>query len=317
MGSFTLSLEVEFGWGLIQYDRMDILSHRRRQETETLKRLLSVCEKYDIRISFDVVGHLFLDSPLESYDGPHNDGWFSNIPKTGVEADPEFYAPDLIQLIRESPVDHEICTHTFSHIEMGNVSEEVIQWELAKVREIHNAAGLPRPRSLVPPTHDRPERHHLREHGIQAVRVPQYRTPEANPPPTRAHQLYDIMSGKHPVMDPVEKEGIVETYSTKHLSLGSSLLPRGQAEPMPVFRAIPLAIRKCIHKRNLNKALDRAIEGQSNAHFWSHLADISNGVQWPLTKRFLKRAGKELQSGRITNKTMAELGTQKRLLEVS
>src|SRR5699024_113397 len=136
--------------------------------------------------------------------------WFDPIPKTGVSADPEFYAPDLVQMIRDAEMDHEICTHTFSHIEMGSVSRDVISWDLDKAKDIHESAGLPTPTSLVPPTHDPPPEGALRENGIQTVRVTQYQAPNSQFPPTRAHLLYDILSGEHPIVEPKTSDGVLK-----------------------------------------------------------------------------------------------------------
>src|SRR5699024_9049508 len=104
-GITTFSLEVELGWGVVHYDQMGYLSEDRAKETETLRKLLTLCDTYEITFSFDIVGHLFLDTPLNSYDTPHDEGWFDPIPKTGVSADPEFYAPDLVQMIRDAEMD--------------------------------------------------------------------------------------------------------------------------------------------------------------------------------------------------------------------
>jgi hypothetical protein len=45
--------------------------------------------------------------------------WYMHDPCTDYKHDPLWYAPDLIQSILESPVQHEIGTHSFSHIDFS------------------------------------------------------------------------------------------------------------------------------------------------------------------------------------------------------
>src|SRR5207245_8162172 len=42
--------------------------------------------------------------------------WYMHDPCTNYRDDPLWYAPDLIGDILESPIHHEIGTHSFSHI---------------------------------------------------------------------------------------------------------------------------------------------------------------------------------------------------------
>jgi hypothetical protein len=59
-GTITLSLEIELGWGLAQFNKLDTLSDDRRQETDHLRRLLTLCDELSVPITFDIVGHLLL-----------------------------------------------------------------------------------------------------------------------------------------------------------------------------------------------------------------------------------------------------------------
>ncbi len=115
-GIVTISIEIELGWGYHDIGDYRKLSDGRVAETKALSRLLSLCEELHIPITFDVVGHLLLEKCGGNHDGPHPEGWFSADPGTDVSEDPLFYAPDLIQDIVDTDVDHEIGSHTFSHI---------------------------------------------------------------------------------------------------------------------------------------------------------------------------------------------------------
>ena len=54
------------------------------------------------------------DVVLEQSEKDEGD-WFKADPCTNLQTDPNWYAPDLIKLIRDSKVKHEIGSHTFSH----------------------------------------------------------------------------------------------------------------------------------------------------------------------------------------------------------
>ncbi|MBK7872925.1 MAG: polysaccharide deacetylase family protein [Saprospiraceae bacterium] len=136
---FTLTADFELAWAP-RYNNTSRNSYQdairlARQERENIPKLLTLFDQYNIPITWATVGHLFLDScemdhqgkkhseipPVPEYNGPywdfHNDDWFEYDPCTNLEEDPEWYAPDLVQMILESKVKHEIGCHTFSHID--------------------------------------------------------------------------------------------------------------------------------------------------------------------------------------------------------
>jgi peptidoglycan/xylan/chitin deacetylase (PgdA/CDA1 family) len=303
----TLSLEIELGHGVVRGNSLHKLSENREQETKQLRQLLALCDELRVPITFNVVGHLLLHHSLDDYNTHlYPDGWFDPIPKTGRKSDPLFYAPDLVTMIDEATVDHEICTHTFSHIVCDSLPKETVRYDLRQARHVHDEFGLEPPKSLVPPKHSQPPRDVLREMGIEIIRLMQYQLPKAKHPPTRAHRAYDIISGKHPTCSPRLVDDIIESYTTNALSIGSSLLPSGQALPHPAFRVIPVSIRRQLHYKNLVRPLDEAAPA-GFVHYWSHLYDISNEYQFPQVERFIKELS---QHNNVSVRTMSQLNDQ-------
>ncbi|MFB6201234.1 MAG: polysaccharide deacetylase [Halorhabdus sp.] len=307
MATITLSLELELGWGLVHHGGLTALSSGRQRETETLSRLLSLCDDLAISVTFDVVGHLLLSAPLVDDDRPHPDGWFDSIPRTGPETDPEFYAPDLVEMIRSTDVDHEICTHTFSHVECGDVPRETLEWELDHVLAVHRECGLPAPTSFVPPRHSIPPYDLLRAYGFEVIRVPTYRAPDGPPPPTKRRRAFDIVTGSQPMQDPVLRDDLVESYVTERISLATPLLPSGQLPPHPAFRPIPISLRRRLHSRNLHRAVDLAIARESYVHLWSHLWDIANDYQWPQIADFLETLGRAQRTRELAVRRLSDV----------
>lgn len=321
-GTVTISLEIELGWGVHHLPGsagLDRHSTNRRVETETLERLLAVCDELDVPISFDVVGHLLLEDCSGTHDGPHGPEWFDADPGSDVDTDPLFYAPDLVRRIDEAETDHEICTHTFSHVPCGQVDPAVVDWELRAARDAHDAFGLAPPTTLVPPMHSPPPPKPVRDNGIVGVRRPvEYQEPVAphRPPdslverlPWRVRQFYpvQVLARSHPVRDPNPVDGIVEQFTTWHASLTAPYLPNGQAEPHSAFKLLPSSVRQSIHDRYLHGALRSAVESESHAHLWSHLFNLSNEVQWPPVQSFLEAVARRRDEGEVKISTMTDV----------
>lgn len=311
-GKITISLELELGWGMHDLEdpnKFEALSDGRVAETETLHRLLDVCDELGLPITFDAVGHLLLDSCTGAHDGPYPEGWFDEDPGGDVDSNPLFFAPDLVEAISDADVEHEICTHTFSHILCDETPPTLLDHELDRCAQVHQDAGLSPFKSFVPPRHHTPDRDVLRRHGIETVRV------ATNEPATgavsawaqRARSFSRILGRKHPVRQLHESAGVTETYTSVEPSLTAPFLPTGQAPPHPAFRPFPLHYRKQIQTRYLNTALEDAIRSESHAHLWSHLFNMANEPQWSVIHPFLRRVAAERDRGRISVERMCDL----------
>lgn len=298
----TLSVEMELGWGYHDLGRTDPFSEERIAETERLNALLSVCDRLEIPFTFDVVGALLLDSWPAQLDGPHADGWFDAIPKTGVDEDPLYYAPEMVRAIDDAAVDHEICTHTFSHVLFDRISRDVAAWELQQARRVHEEFGLDPPVSLVPPRHYRPPADLLVEHGIETLRIPGYL-----PARTRAHKFDRLLLSPQPPTPPRPVEGVLETYCASYTTLTAASLPAGQLPVHPAFRPLPKSLCRNLHERYLDRAVERAIEADSDTHLWCHLYDMVDDDQFAPIVTFLETLADRRDRGAVEVVTMAEL----------
>jgi peptidoglycan/xylan/chitin deacetylase (PgdA/CDA1 family) len=99
-----------------------------------MPKILELCDKYNIPITWATVGHLFLENCSKNGHVAHSQlmrlpyhenqywrydkgDWFDDDPCTSWHSSPEWYAPDLIKMILNSKIQHEIACHTFSHID--------------------------------------------------------------------------------------------------------------------------------------------------------------------------------------------------------
>lgn len=126
----SADFEMSWAWRFTKTGADHIL--KGQIERENIPKILTVLEEFNIPITFATVGHLFLKSCSQGdHDWmariPHfNDhwkftkgDWYAHDPNSNYTNASEWYAPDLIQKIIDSPVNHEIGTHTFSHIDFS------------------------------------------------------------------------------------------------------------------------------------------------------------------------------------------------------
>ena len=125
-----------------------------RYERPVVRRLLDLFEQYETPVTWAFVGRLLDDS--RGFDGLRGDrsNWF---------------APDLIDLIRQQHVEHEIGTHTNNHIYYDSASRDQVLEDLLRAKEVHSRHGLPF-RSLVFPRNMVGHLDVLAELGIEVFR---------------------------------------------------------------------------------------------------------------------------------------------------
>ena len=301
-GVVTLSMEIELGWGVHDIEASAHLSDGGRSERRYLTRLLDRCEAVDVPISFDVVGHLCRSSCDGDHAGPHGEGWFDADPGTDAATDPLFYAPAAIESIADRPTDHELCTHTFSHVRCDDVSRATLAWELRESQKYLRRLGGSSTVSIVPPRHYRPPASALTEAGIETMRICKDTSDRSIP--ARAKEL---LVGPHPTFEPRIVDGVLETYCTSYPSLTARALPAGQRPPPAPFSALPVRTRQYLQRRYLRRAVRDAVENDGYCHLWCHLYDLSNRYQWPPIDAFLGELAALRDRGEVEVLTMAAL----------
>ena len=273
-GTVTVSMEIELGWGVHDIGAFERLSTDGETERAVLSDLLTTLDRTRIPITFDTVGHLLLDGCSGDHESPHQDGWFRADPGTDYHTDGLFYAPDMVAAIRAQSVDHELCTHTFSHVLLDQISLDTCRWELDQVETVHRRVVGQPPTSLVPPRHQLPAYDLLADYGIDVVR-PAMATQSS----TRRGRFTELFAGPLPRSELRRRDGLVETTCTTYPSLTAPALPSGQGVSHPAFRYIPLAIRKRTHLRKLKQATRAAAADGEHLHLWCHLFDLCNPHQ--------------------------------------
>ena len=133
-GKLIISFDFELGWGGIENglwssrEKMGVY----KQMPETIASLVNLFDKHEFPVTWAVVGAMMQDS--STLDVEHIPDHYRKLIKetvTAARAD-TFFAPDLVSLISETNVNHEICSHSYSHVrfDLQGVTEKVIQREL-------------------------------------------------------------------------------------------------------------------------------------------------------------------------------------------
>lgn len=158
------------------------------QTRENVPKILGLCEKYQIPITWATVGHLFLDACSPENGVKHPDlprlpffenkywkfdqgDWFDYDPCSDFKTAPAWYAPDLIDGILASKVKHEIGCHTFSHVDCRDSVDEgkVFEAELKKCIQVAREKGVSLS-SFVHPGHTVGHLELLRKLGFSSFR---------------------------------------------------------------------------------------------------------------------------------------------------
>lgn len=143
MGTVTVSIDAELAWGF--HDLPSLPANRIENARPSWRILVELLDEFEIPATWAVVGHLFLDH----CDGIHEDqpspkNWFRRDPGGNVETNKDWFGSDLIELVQDAKVNHEIASHTFSHLLCGadDVTEEIVNAELQRSKELAKADGI-------------------------------------------------------------------------------------------------------------------------------------------------------------------------------
>ncbi|MEX0762469.1 MAG: polysaccharide deacetylase family protein [Dehalococcoidia bacterium] len=311
-GAFVISIDAELAWGWVfsglepsRYPHWDAYGRVRG----AIDRLLLLMDRYEIRATWAVVGHLFLDGcgPADGRVHPEvlrprygwfgRDDWFYADPASSVEEAPEWYGPDIIRRIQAACVRHEIGSHSFSHMEMDGaaVTREVFASDIeACMREAAGRGVVLR--SFVYPKNRVAHTDVLAEKGFETYRSPGREWFDGLPRPLWrvAHKLDAFLPVPPRAVRPESVDGMAAlpaSYYYRHRG--------GWARRQPMW----------LRALKMRMGLRRAAAQRSVFHLWFHPYDIATGTEAmlrPLESAF-REAARLRDAGRLESLTMSEL----------
>jgi peptidoglycan/xylan/chitin deacetylase (PgdA/CDA1 family) len=183
-GGLIISADFEMAWAWRYAKTGSDYLKKGQKERKNFPKIIDILEKYNVPITFSTVGHLFLEKCNKGdHDWmrriPHFDDhwkfiegdWYDHDPYSNYKEAPEWYAPDLIQMIIDSKVNHKIGTHTFSHIDFSykNCPSGVGEDEIKACKNAAEPYGVTL-KSMVFPGGTWGNIEALKNHGIQIYR---------------------------------------------------------------------------------------------------------------------------------------------------
>lgn len=168
VGSVVLSIDAELGWG---FPDKPIPADRVNAARSGWRELVGLLDAYDVPATWAIVGHLFLDDCDGIHEAhPASPSQFV-VERTSLADRPDLrFCPDLVDLVRDANVDHEVASHSFSHVLFG---EEETTTEMARTELewcLEAAEDQDAMRSFVFPRNSVGHRDVLAEWGFDAYR---------------------------------------------------------------------------------------------------------------------------------------------------
>jgi hypothetical protein len=138
-GHLVISLDFELFWGVFDVRTLESYKANLLLVRTIIPKLLTLCDAYNIKLSFATVGFLFAKDKEELLEyspqlkptyansnfSPYS--LFENIGNTETE-DPFHYAQSLIKMIQNNG-NHEIGSHTFCHYYCNEIGQNSSQFE--------------------------------------------------------------------------------------------------------------------------------------------------------------------------------------------
>jgi hypothetical protein len=267
-GVVVISLDTELMWGFHGLNQDASLSEDGEEERRKIQTLIRILDEFDAPATWAVVGHLMISecdgthSELVHPEFPGDNDWYHTDPGTDISSDPLRYGTDVIKEIQNASVEHEIATHTFSHLYCNSlqIKKNVLNSELRKCRSLAESNGHEL-NSIVYPRNEVRFPELLSNHGINLYRSRSI--PERN---SKSHFLGGISryakfitGSRAPLVTPIKRyEDVWEMPASQRLSYNpGSVLFNEVFSPHRRVKTARKAIEKLRNRREVY-------------HLWAH-----------------------------------------------
>jgi len=172
-GTFVVSLDFELAWGTRGRPSADKVGRYLEGTRPAIDRMLQLFQQYEVSATWVMVGGLLLGG--SSRHPLLGDSRYDDIPTGDSQSQPNWYAEDIVQKIRDCDTPQEIGCHTLTHMYVNESSEsrQQFDWELGEFVKLFEQRGLPKPVSFIFPKH---YMHHfdlISQHGFKCYRGPE------------------------------------------------------------------------------------------------------------------------------------------------
>ncbi len=262
MSSVIISIDAELGWGF--HDMEEPPQKRIEYARHGWQQLHELCETYGISATWAVVGHLLLDD-CDGYHHSHPtpSDWFARERTEWKLRRDLRFGGELIEALQTSDLDHDIGSHTFSHVVFDDprLDETVIEAEIEAAKNAAKPYDIEYD-SFVFPRNAVGYRGVLADTGFRVYR--------GREPQTRRHQRQwnkiaaTVNPSQVPLVEPtIDEYGLVNVPPSLFL-YGFQGLARVVCETLwtdPIVRQV-------------TGAIDKALTSGGIVHIWLHPNDL-------------------------------------------
>jgi len=225
MGTVVVSVDAELGWGFHDLPVEEQPRDRIELSRRGWRRLVKAFEESAVPATWAVVGHLFERTCNGAHVGhPTPPDWFAHERGDDPMKESLRFAPELIELLVDGPVAHDVGSHTYSHVEFGAdyATPEMAHAECQRAIEAAAASGVEMS-SFVFPRNRVGHREALAEAEFSCYRG---KRPVESASPFRKLARATILSEPPPLVTPtVDEFGLVNIPASLYL-FGFEGVPR-------------------------------------------------------------------------------------------
>ncbi len=306
-GAFLVSIDTEMAWGTVHH-RDGSPHYTYQQEREFIHNLLGLLERYQIRATWAVVGHLFLDRCQPENGRKHPEilrpayswlkgDWFDPDPCTDAQRDPMWYGRDLVESIRSCQAPQEIGSHAFSHLIVGDpqCSAESFSSDLQACRQAAKRMGI-QLKSFVFPRNQLGHFEVLADHGFTSYRgltPPRF---GSGPKPVRMARRVLSEMGVLPAAP------VLPQYRHSMWDVPATYFYGSSATH---WRLLPIGVMA----QRVRRDLSRAAQQRGLVHLWFHPHNLTAHPDRSLKglEIIFRKVHQLRQQGTLDNPTMGEL----------
>ena len=303
--SVVISLDAELIWGF--HNSETIPGERVESARESWRYLLNCFERYSIPATWTIVGHLFLDKCNGTHaNHPAGPEWFARDPGGQSNTDSHWFGPDLVREVLESTVEHEIGSHSFSHIEFGHPETTVDQAaaELTYSRYAAKEYDIEL-ESFVFPRNNVGHRSVLSEHGFKCYRGvnPGRWYDETSIRKFGKFVTFAVGTSGPPIVSPeIDEYGLVNIPASLYLftfeGTAGNIVKTIRGDP--VVRQVKLGLEKLVQKEH------------GVLHLWLHPNNITSEADRTRMEAILSLVSEYRNNKDVTISTMKQVAEQVR-----
>ncbi len=292
MGSVVISLDAELGWGF--HDLPALPAERVARARWGWKQTLELLDAYEIPATWAVVGHLMLgecDGRHENHPTPP--GWFERERTDWADRPDLRFGTGLVSAILDSPIGHEIGSHSFSHVlfDDADTTADIARAECERAIEIAEEWGLSL-RSFVFPRNEVGHRDVLADTGFSTYRS------RADDPEGAHAVVRDVLRPTSLLVTPsIDEFGLVDVPpSLFAFGFEGSLRRIGETlcdDPM-----VALA----------HRGIDQAVAGDGVFHLWFHPNNVTTDRDAQRMRRIFAYLARRRDETSLQVETMGQIG---------